>query len=88
MPISLTKIIDGKPAVIDTLPNALTVRCPSCDQTFRLGYSDNEWHWVKDWLALAERALRQDHKCKHEVISLELALKRPATDRLRREANM
>ena len=55
MAVSFTKIIDGKPAIADSLPNEQTVRCPSCPQTFRLAYSDGEWHRVKDWLAIAER---------------------------------
>lgn len=75
MAVSLTKIIDGKAAIRDTLRNEAIVRCPSCDQTFRLGYSDNEWNWVKDWLAIAERALRQDHKGRHELTSIGLELR-------------
>jgi hypothetical protein len=33
----LTKIIDGKPAVSDTLTNELAVQRPRCEQTYRLG---------------------------------------------------
>lgn len=72
MAVSLTKIIDGRPAISDTLLNEQTVQCPLCRQTFRFGYSDGEWHRLKDWLAIAERALRQDHQTKHEVGSLGL----------------
>jgi hypothetical protein len=50
MPVSLIKIIDGKPAVSDSLTNEQTVKCPLCEETFRLGYSDGEWNRVKDWL--------------------------------------
>ena len=59
MPVSLIKIIDGKPAVSDSLTNELTVKCPLCEQTFRFGYSDSEWNRVKDWLTIAERAIRE-----------------------------
>jgi hypothetical protein len=54
-------MVDGKPAVI------------ACDQVYRLGYSDSERNRVKDWLTIAERAIRQDHKRKHpaETLSLE-----------------
>ena len=50
----MTKIIDGKPVAPDELTNEQTVRCPRCEQTYRLGYSDNEWHRVKDWFKRAE----------------------------------
>ena len=63
--VSLTKSA-GK------LPNHLTVKCPRCDQTYDLGYSDDEWHRVKHWLDVAARALRQDHKQRHESEAVEL----------------
>ena len=47
MPVTLTKIIDGKPLVSDAPANEQTVQCPRCEQTYRLGYSDSEWHRVK-----------------------------------------
>jgi len=75
MPVSLTKIVDKKPAVNDTLENEQFVKCPSCDQVYRLGYSDGEWNRVKDWLTIAERAIREDHKRKHQAESLHLAWK-------------
>jgi hypothetical protein len=71
MAVTLTKLADGKSVVSDTLPNDQPVKCPLCDQLFRLGYSDSEWNRVKDWLGLAERAIRDDHnKRRHEVLSL------------------
>jgi hypothetical protein len=75
MAVSLTKIIDGKPAVSDSLTNELVMECPSCDQVYRLGYSDTERNRVKDWLAIAERAIREDHKQKHQAESLHLEWK-------------
>jgi hypothetical protein len=72
MPVTLTKIVNGKPAVSDDLKNELTVKCPRCDRTFRLGYSDNEWNKVKDWLRLAETAIRKDHDSHHEVPTISL----------------
>jgi len=44
MAVLLTKIVDGKPAISDTLGNQQTVKCPRCEQEYRLGYSDDEWH--------------------------------------------
>ncbi|MCU1239311.1 MAG: hypothetical protein JWO71_37 [Candidatus Acidoferrum typicum] len=67
MAATLTKIINDKPAVSDDLKNELTVKCPRCEQTYRLGYSDNEWNKVKDWLRLAETAIRTDHAGRHEA---------------------
>ncbi len=49
MPESLTKILEGEPVVSDALTNEQTVQCPRCEQTYRLGYSDTEWHRGKDW---------------------------------------
>lgn len=65
--VSLAK--DGAPYVF---PNHLTVKCPTCGQSYRLSYSDDEWNRVKDWIRLAERALREDHKRRHELPSLAL----------------
>jgi hypothetical protein len=62
MAVTLTKMVDGKPAVTDTLTNELVMECPSCDQVYRLGYSDTERNRVKHWLAIAERAICADHQ--------------------------
>lgn len=38
--------------------NRITARRPRCEQTYRLSFSDGEWHRVEDWLKLlAESAL-------------------------------
>jgi hypothetical protein len=68
--VSLSK--DGAP---DELPNHIAVKCPKCSQSYRLNYSDDEWNRVKDWIRLAERALREDHKRRHELSSLALLWK-------------
>jgi hypothetical protein len=70
--VSLTKIVNGKSATSDTLPNERIVTCPKCEQTYRLGYSDGEWHRVKDWLKIAETNLRRDHDARHELTALAL----------------
>ena len=66
MAVLLTKIVDGKPAVADTLPNEQNVKCPRCEQTYRLGYTDDEWHRLSAWLGKARtrcgRATRQGTK--------------------------
>lgn len=75
MAVSLTKIVDGSPVITDTLLNEQTVKCSFCEQTFRLGYSDGEWHRLKDWVAIAEHALREDHKNKHQINASVLQLR-------------
>jgi len=70
MAVLLTKT--GLP---QSLPNRLTVACPVCDQTYALSYSDDEWNRVKDWINVARRCLREDHKGRHELSSHTLAWK-------------
>jgi hypothetical protein len=77
MAVSLTKIVGGKPAISDTLLNEQIVKCPLCEQTFRVWYSDGEWHRLKDWIAIAEQSIRQDHRNKHERASLDLVWTSP-----------
>jgi len=72
MAVSLTKIVNGKPAISDTLANEQTVKCPRCEQTYRLAYTDSEWNKVSAWLGKAETAMRQSHKKRHEADTLEL----------------
>ena len=73
MSVSLTKIIEGKPVVADDLTNEVQViQCPRCEQTYRLGYPDTEWHRVKDWLQLAAKAIRKDHVLRHEAATIAL----------------
>ena len=72
MATTLTKIIDGKPAISDSLTNEQTVECSRCGQKYRYAYSDNEWHRVKDWLKLAQMAMREDHDLRHEAATLPL----------------
>lgn len=72
MAVSLTKIIDGNPAISDALMNALTVHCPRCEQSYRLGYSNEEWHRLRTWQELAGKALREDHDLRHEAATIPL----------------
>jgi hypothetical protein len=72
VPVTLTRIQNGKPAVSDDLKNELAVKCPRCSRTYRLGYSDSEWNKVKDWLKLAATAIRKDHDSRHEAATIAL----------------
>lgn len=67
--MTLTKIVDAKP---DTLLNEQIVRCPRCEQTYRLGYSEGEWHRLKHSLKLALLAILKDHKLRHEALTITL----------------
>jgi hypothetical protein len=71
--VSLGKIVDGKSAA-DTLPNQVVVTCPRCEQTYRLGTSDEEWNKIQPWLKLAEMAIRASH-LHHAADSLQLIWK-------------
>jgi hypothetical protein len=70
--VSLTKFVEGKSVVSDSLSNDQVVSCPQCEQTYRLSYSDNEWHRLSAWLKKAEAAVRESHKKDHERDMLEL----------------
>ena len=72
MSVTLTKITDGKPSVSDALPNQHTVKCPRCEQAYVLAYSDSEWNKLKDWLKIAETAIRKDHDLRHEAARITL----------------
>jgi hypothetical protein len=71
MSVILTKIIDGRLAVADILSHERTKDCPRCYQTYRLGYSGNEWS-IKDWLKLAQAAIRKDHDSRREVMTVPI----------------
>jgi hypothetical protein len=74
MQISLTKIVDGKPATSDKLPNEEVVKCSKCEQTYRLGSADGECDRLSDWLKKAETAIRESHEGDgHEKAVLELS---------------
>ena len=72
MSVTLTKVMGGKPVVSDDLTNELAVRCPRCEQTYRLGYTDDEWNKVIDWLQLAGTAIRKDHDLRHDAATIPL----------------
>jgi len=72
MAVALIKIVNGNPAINSPLPNQQTVRCPRCEQTYRLGYSYDEWHKFSAWLGKADRAMRKSHRTCHEADVLKL----------------
>jgi uncharacterized C2H2 Zn-finger protein len=72
MAVLLTKIVNGRAVITDMLPNQQTVKCPRCEQTYRLSYSDDEWNKVSTWLAKAQTAMRKSHKKRHDADMLDL----------------
>lgn len=72
MPVLLTKIV-GPTYALSDIPNVHPVTCPRCLLVYRLSCTDDEWHRLKDWIALAETALRRDHDARHEadIVALE-----------------
>jgi hypothetical protein len=58
---------------IDTLPNQQTVKCPKCEQTYRLAYSVDERHKLSAWLGKAETAMRESHRTGHEQDAIDLS---------------
>jgi len=64
-----SKIVNGNPAISGTLSNEQT---PRCKQTYRLAYSDDEWHRLSAWLGKAQTAMRESHKKQHDADVLEL----------------
>jgi uncharacterized C2H2 Zn-finger protein len=72
MAVLLTKIVNDRAVVIDTLLNQQTVKCPRCEQTYRFAYTDDEWNKVSAWLGKARRAMRESHKKRHDATVLPL----------------
>jgi hypothetical protein len=71
MPVTLTKIIEGTAPAVPA--NCHVLQCPKCAQVFLLECSDSEWNKVKDWLKIAQVAIRKDHDSRHEAVSIPLA---------------
>jgi hypothetical protein len=67
---TLSKITEDASA--DSPVNSQILKCLKCEQKYLLGYDDSEWHRLKDWLRLAEAAIRKDHDLCHEAASIPL----------------
>jgi len=53
-------------------PAQVTLKCPHCPQQFHLNYSDDEWNRVNTMIKAAEKAIREDHRKRHENASIDL----------------
>jgi hypothetical protein len=56
------------------------IECSHCGQKYLLVWDDKEWNYVKDWIHLAEFAVRKSHP-KHGEIELPATLKKPLRKR-------
>jgi hypothetical protein len=72
MPLTLSKIINAKSVIRDTLPNSEVVSCPKCDQTYRLGYSGSELSRIGEWVHRAKSELDMDHHKRHDAPTILL----------------
>lgn len=71
--VCLTKILHNKAALNDTLLNAQVVRCPHCEQTYRLEYGEGEGRHLSAWLRKADTAIRKSHtRDNHKMEKLKL----------------
>jgi hypothetical protein len=58
MPTSLHKFSDNRK--INPSHERL-IQCPYCPQRYLLTWDDAEWNSVKDWIRVAEAAVRRSH---------------------------
>ena len=73
MSATLTKVENLKSAISDAAKNEQALKCPFCERTYLLAYSDNdEGHWQKEWLKIAKTAMRKDHDSSHETPMISL----------------
>ena len=62
-----------KRADVQPTPAAqITLKCPYCTQQFHLNYSDDEWNRVNTMIKTAEKAIREDHRKRHENLLIDL----------------
>ena len=50
------------------------IQCTYCPQKYVLTWDDAEWNYVKDWIRVAETAVRKNHP-KHSTIELPSSLR-------------
>ena len=71
MPASLQKFSGNR----KINPNSeRLIQCPHCPQKYLLVWDDGEWNSVKDWIRVAESAVRKSHRI-HGEIELPSTLK-------------
>jgi hypothetical protein len=71
MSVSLQKLSDNRR--ID-LNHERPIQCPYCPQKYLLTWDDAEWNSVKDWIRVADAAVRRSHRI-HGDIELPPTLK-------------
>jgi hypothetical protein len=71
MPVSLQKFSNNRKINPN---NERLIECPHCPQQYLLVRDDKEWNSVKDWIRVAETAVRKSHRM-HSEIALPPTLK-------------
>ena len=71
MPASLRKFSEDRKINPN---NERPIQCPYCPQRYLLIWDDDEWNSVKDWIRVAEAAVRRSHRL-HGEIGLPSTLK-------------
>ncbi len=71
MPASLQKFSDNRKINPN---NERLIECPYCRQQYLLVWDDREWNSVKDWIRIAETAVRKSYRA-HGEIALPPTLK-------------
>jgi hypothetical protein len=73
MPVSLRELPKDHKLDYD---HEHVIECPHCMQKYLLAWDDKEWNYVKDWVHIAEFAVRKSHPL-HVEIELPASLKKP-----------
>jgi hypothetical protein len=73
MPASIQKFHESRKMDPNT---ERLIECPYCAQAYLLTWDDKEWNSVKDWIGMAERAVRKSHP-RHGDVELPVSLKVP-----------
>ena len=76
MPASLQKFFDNQ----KINPNSeRLIQCPYCPQKYLLVWDDKEWNSVKDWIRVAEIAVRKSHRAHGDIALPPTLMAQPIT---------
>ncbi len=69
---SLIMVTLTRADVLPTPPHQVTLSCPYCSRQYHLNYSDENWNKVGSLVKVANKAIREDHRNRHQKPSLDL----------------
>ena len=70
--VELVKVVGGKPALVDNLPNYELIQCTHCPQTYQFRYSNGESDRLKEWLPKAQAVVDSSHSDDHSAATLSV----------------